>query len=62
MRLGRQTVFSLRALAAAGTLVLQDVESAALVLSQRVVAAGTLVPQYVESAELALPLGVVSMQ
>ena len=45
-----------------GTLNLQDVESAALVLPQGVVAAGTLNPQYVESAELALPQEVVPMR
>ena len=45
-----------------GTLILQDVESAALVLPQEVVAAGTLSPQYVESAELALPREVVPMR
>ena len=45
-----------------GTLILQDVESAALVLPQEVVAAGTLSPQYVESAELALPREVVPVR
>ena len=62
MRLRRQTGSNLRDLTAAGTLIPQDVESAALVLPLRVVAAGTLVPQDVESAELALPLGVVPMR
>ena len=45
-----------------GTLILQDVESAALVLPQEVVAAGTLSPQHVESAELALPQEVAPMR
>ena len=49
-------------LSQSGTLILQDVESAVLVLLQEVVAAGTLSPQYVGSAELALPQEVVAMR
>ena len=46
-------------LSQSGTLILQDVESAVLVLPQEVVTAGTPILQDVGSAELALPQEVV---
>ena len=49
-------------LSQSGTLILQDVESAVLVLPQEVVAASTLSPQDVGSAGLAPPQEVVTMR